>query len=175
MVAPLPVVVEIKRTLAGREKRFDCRLISGDQSQAVVLWVASEPMHVHGIDLPAGTLSLGYFWTDRHYNVYHWLDRSGRTVGFYFNICDRTRIDGQSIEWRDLVVDVLSTPAGRLEVLDEDELPADLDAETMTHIEAGKRAVLASPAALIAELEDSSRALLPSVFADHSGRGGDSV
>ena len=48
-------------------------------------------------------------------------------------------IDDGRLEWRDLTVDVLATPAGRLEVLDEDELPADLDAATRARIEAGKR------------------------------------
>ena len=72
-------------------------------------------MHVHGVDLPAGTISFGHFWTDRLYNVYHWLDADRRTLGFYFNIADRTRIAEAELEWRDLVVDVLATPAGRLE------------------------------------------------------------
>src|ERR1700722_12072704 len=45
-----PMVVEIKTTLAGVEKRFDCRWLAGDARQAVVLWVAPAPMHVHGID-----------------------------------------------------------------------------------------------------------------------------
>ena len=174
MVALSPIV-EIKRTLAGVEKRFDCRRVAGDDRHAVVLWVAREPMHVHGIDLPAGTVSLGHFWTDRHYNVYHWLDADRRTVGFYFNICDRTRIDEHVIEWRDLVIDVLSTPGGRLEVLDEDELPNNLDPETLSHIEIGKRAILTSPGALVAELEGASRALLPSVFPEHGRSRGDST
>ena len=58
-----------------------------------MLWIAPEPMHVHGVDLPAGTVSVGHFWADRPYNVYHWLDRAGQTLGYYFNICDQTRID----------------------------------------------------------------------------------
>ena len=49
---------------------------------------------------------------------------TGGRSGFYFNIADRTRIAEAELEWRDLVVDVLATPAGRLELLDEDELPA---------------------------------------------------
>ena len=84
----LPAILEIKRTLAGREKRFDCRLLarSGDGRHAAVLWVGAEPMQVHGVDLPAGTVSVGHFWSDRHYNVYHWLEPAGKTLGYYFNI-----------------------------------------------------------------------------------------
>ena len=122
-------VVKIKRTLAGAEKRFDCTLLAGDGNHAVVLWIAPERMHVHGVELPAGTVSFGHFWADRHYNAYHWLGPARDTIGFYFNICDRVSILPDVIDWRDLVIDVLATPAGRLDVLDEDELPAQLDAE----------------------------------------------
>jgi predicted RNA-binding protein associated with RNAse of E/G family len=118
-------------------------------------------MHVHGVDLPAGTVSVGHFWADRPYNVYHWLDRAGQTLGYYFNICDQTRVGPGIIEWRDLIVDVLALPGGRLDVLDEDELPAVLAPEIAAHIAAGKQAILTAPAAVMAEIEAASRAVLP--------------
>jgi len=158
----LPSILEIKHTLDGREKRFDCRLLARteDGRHAAVLWIAPEPMHVHGVDLPAGTVSVGHFWADRPYNVYHWLDRAGQTLGYYFNICDQTRIAAGVIEWRDLTVDVLALPAGRLDVLDEHELPAQLAPDVAAHIEAGTRAILDAPAAVLAEIEATSRAAL---------------
>jgi hypothetical protein len=158
----LPAILEIKRTLDGREKRFDCRLLTlaADRHHAAVLWVAPAAMHVHGVDLPAGTVSVGHFWTDRPYNVYHWLDRAGGTLGYYFNICDQTRIDAGLIEWRDLTVDVLALPDGRLDVLDEHELPADLPAEIAAHIAAGTRALLDAPTAVMTEIDAASRTAL---------------
>lgn len=158
------MIVEIKRTLAGVEKRFDCRWLAGDAHHAVVLWIAPTPMHVHGVDLPAGTISFGHFWTDRYYNVYHWVDPGGRTVGFYFNLADRTRISEATLEWRDLVIDVLATPAGRLDVLDEEELPALVDPEVAAHIAEGRVAILGAPLRLTAEIEAVSRALYGQVF-----------
>ena len=157
-------VLEIKRTLAGAEKRFDCTLLAGDANHAVVLWIAPERMHVHGVELPAGTVSFGHFWADRHYNAYHWLGPARETIGFYFNICDRVSIRPDVIDWRDLVIDVLATPAGRLDVLDEDELPAQLDADVAAHIEIGKASILRAPAAVTAEIETASRALFPLAF-----------
>jgi predicted RNA-binding protein associated with RNAse of E/G family len=158
----LPAILELKRTLDGREKRFDCRLltVASDRHHAAVLWVAPAAMHVHGVDLPAGTVSVGHFWTDRHYNVYHWLDGAGETLGYYFNICDQTRIDAERIDWRDLTVDVLALPGGRLDVLDEHELPAQLPVDVAAHIAAGKRAILDAPAAVMAEIDAASRAAL---------------
>jgi hypothetical protein len=164
---PLESIVEIKRTLAGGEKRFACRRLAGDAHHAVVLWIAPEAMRVHGVDLPAGTISFGHFWADRHYNVYHWIDSSRRTVGFYFNLADRTRLSDTVLEWRDLVIDVLATPVGRLEILDEDELPVAVDPDVAAHIADGKAAILEAPARLLAEIEAASRALYPRVFPDH--------
>jgi predicted RNA-binding protein associated with RNAse of E/G family len=161
---PLPPIVEIKRTLSGREKRFQCRHLGGDARHAVVLWIAPEPMHVHGIDLPAGTVSFGHFWSDRPYNVYHWMDPRGRTIGFYFNLSDRTLIGPLQIEWRDLAVDVIALPGGRVQVLDEHELPPDLPAETRSHVDAGKAAILENPAALMAEIEAASDRVRPLAF-----------
>jgi predicted RNA-binding protein associated with RNAse of E/G family len=159
----LPSILEIKRTLDGREKRFDCRLLAlaPDHRHAAVLWIAPEAMHVHGVDLPAGTVSVGHFWTDRPYNVYHWLDRAGQTLGYYFNICDETRITAGTIEWRDLIIDVLAIPGVRLDVLDEHELPDALPPGILAHIAAGKDAILGVPAAVMTEIEEASQAVWP--------------
>ena len=161
---PLVPVVEIKQTLAGGEKRFDCLRLAGGAEHAVLLWIAPAPMQVHGVELPAGTISFGHFWTERFYNVYHWLDADGRTLGFYFNLADRTRIAAAELAWRDLVVDVLATPDGRLDLLDEDELPAVLEPEVAAHIAAGKAAILDAPAVVMAEIEATSRALFSLAF-----------
>ncbi|HVU51252.1 MAG TPA: DUF402 domain-containing protein [Polyangia bacterium] len=157
----LPTIVEVKRTLAGVEKRFECRLLARTPAHLAVLWIAPVAMHVHGVDLPAGTVSIGHFWTERPYNVYHWLRADRATVGYYFNLADGTRWTAERLDWRDLTVDVLATPEGRLDVLDEDELPPDLDAEARAHIEAGKAALLGATAAVLAEVEAASRAVLP--------------
>ncbi|HVY38329.1 MAG TPA: DUF402 domain-containing protein [Polyangia bacterium] len=161
----LTPILEIKRTLAGVEKRFECSKLAGDERHAVVLWIAREPMHVHGVELAAGTVSFGHFWADRFYNVYHWVDAAAqRTIGLYFNIADQTHITATQLEWRDLVIDVLATPAGRLEVLDEDELPPALDEDVAAHIAAGKAAILTAPDAVIGAIERASRSLYPLVF-----------
>jgi Protein of unknown function (DUF402) len=159
----LPAILEVKRTLAGVEKRFECRVLARGGAHLAVLWIAPAALHVHGVDLPAGTVSFGHFWSDRNYNVYHWLTFDGSTIGYYFNISDETSWTAERVEWRDLALDVLATPAGHVELLDEDELPAGLDATTLAHVAAGKAALLDAPAAVIAEVEAASRALVPLV------------
>jgi hypothetical protein len=166
----LAPILEIKHFLLGGQKRFHCRQLSTADGHAVVLWIATAPMHVHGVTLPTGTVSFGHFWADRFYNVYHWVGPSRRTVGYYFNIADQTRIAGEVLEWRDLIVDVIATPEGRLEVLDEDELPADPPPDVAEHIAAGRAAILGNPAALMAEVEAASQSLFPLVFPGVSGQ-----
>jgi len=170
-VAGLAPVLELKRTLDGREKTFRCQLIDGDRDHAVLLFISSSPMHVHGVDLPAGTVTFGHFWTGRFYNVYHWMDRRRATIGFYFNLSDETVIGDGRIEWRDLTLDVLALPSGRIEVLDEDELPSDLDATTRAHIGEGRQAILADPLSLMDEIERRSNALAGRVFGPAPGPG----
>jgi hypothetical protein len=165
----LPPVLELKRTLDGCQKTFQCRLVAGDDRQAVLLFVAPAPMHVHGVDLPAGTVTFAHYWTDRLYNVYHWLDARGGTIGFYFNLADSTAIEEGRLAWRDLTVDVLATPDGRLEVLDEHELPPDLDPLIGARIALGRAAILADPARLMAEIEQRSRQLYGVVFPAPAG------
>jgi predicted RNA-binding protein associated with RNAse of E/G family len=128
-------VTEIKVRLDGRVDRFVCEVVERSRDHLVVLFRIHEEATVHGLRLPAGTLSLGHFWVDRPYNVYHWVAPDGTTLGLYANVGDVVRLDDREIEWQDLIVDVLGTPDGTVRVLDEDELPGDLDADLRLRIE----------------------------------------
>src|SRR5687768_2960627 len=112
-------ITEIKRTLAGGAARFACEVFSQNDEELVVLFRLPEPRDVHGIWLPAGTVTVGYFWRTRPYNLYHWLDKRGRTLAYYFNIGDVGSWGNTEFEWEDLAVDILAAPSGRTQVLDE--------------------------------------------------------
>ena len=162
----LPVIIEVKRTLAGTEKRFNCAVLAREGTQLIVLFVASTAMHVHGVDLPVGTITFGHFWTDRPYNVYHWLDpRSGSTIGYYLNLSEQTQVTENCLEWLDLVVDILVIPPHPAVVLDEDEVPHDASAELLQRIERARRTTLADLPGLVAELEERRATLWPLVKA----------
>lgn len=161
-------ILEVKRTLAGREKRFECGVLRRDGTHLVVLYVSPVAMHVHGVDLPAGTITFGHFWTDRPYNVYHWLDHRrgdatyGATIGHYLNLSAQTRLldaPEPRLEWLDLVVDILVMPDGRVTVLDEDEIPSTIPGGTRQQIAVAKGRALADVPALVRELEAHRAAL----------------
>lgn len=120
-------VLEVKTTLAGQRKEYMCSLCLREPGHAVVLYRLARDAIVAGVDMPAGTVSFGHYWDHRSFNVYHRVRPSGETAAYYFNLADSTVIGEQTIEWRDLAVDVIVTPDGACRVLDEDELPENLD------------------------------------------------
>lgn len=153
-------ITEIKTTLDGVHKRFECERIHYAEGETVVLYRMPADHQLEHLLLPANTLSLGYFWEKRAYNAYHWVDDNRQTLALYFNICDNTRISPEQVAWRDLTVDVLITPDLQCRVLDEDELPDDLDIDLLSRINATRDALCADPARLLREFESRSRALL---------------
>jgi predicted RNA-binding protein associated with RNAse of E/G family len=159
----LPEITEVKETLAGTSKTFHCHVIDRQPGALVVLFVSKAPVRVHDIELPAGTVTFGYFWMDRGFNVYHWMSPAGATLAFYVNLAEGTRIE-ETLHWRDLTVDILIPRSGEAVVLDEDEIPLALDSATRARIDRTRDDVLARAPALRVELEAHSDRLWPRVF-----------
>jgi predicted RNA-binding protein associated with RNAse of E/G family len=116
-----PEVLEIKRTLDGREQTFRCTLLARTPEWLAVRFVTTRPATVSTLALPVGTETVGHFWDDRPYTAYHWLDSSGWTLGIYLNAAAEIEIRSHEVRWLDLALDVLVWPDGRVDVLDEDE------------------------------------------------------
>jgi len=151
---------EIKTTLTGERQVFDCELLRASDDEAVVVYRMPADRMLEDILLPEGTLSLGYFREGQAYNAYHWVDNEQNTLALYFNICDCTLISEDSIAWRDLAVDLLISPQGLCRVLDEDELPEDLEPELLEYIHATCRHLCAAPLSRLAEYDKLSRELI---------------
>ena len=123
-------------------------------------------MTIFGINMPEGSFTFGYFWEDRPYNIYHWLDPKWNTLAYYVNVSDRTSISATVISWRDLVIDVLIIPGGEVSVLDEDELPNNIPAPVARRLECTSAHVVRYAAKLVTEIDQASRAwskVLPSL------------
>jgi len=128
--------------------------------EVVVIYRMPRDVQLEDVLLRKDTVSLGYFWRDRPYNAYHWIDSCHDTVALYFNVADGTRISAETIEWRDLAVDVLITPDGRCRVLDEDELPNDIDAALLRYINKVRDELCREPLSRLAEYDKLSRSLM---------------
>ena len=158
------MILETKATLEGLRKEFHCRKLRSGQSAVTVLFISETAMQVAHLELPPGTVTFGHFWAQLPYNLYHWMSADGLTVGHYFNIADRTHIAHDTLSWRDLKVDVLCRPGIAPEILDEDELPADLAPTLRTYVEQGVGALLAALPALLPEVETAADELWLQVF-----------
>lgn len=160
MSFPATRIIETKTTLLGERKTFTCELLQATATEAIVIYRMPADHQLEDIRLRKGTLSLGYFWQDKPYNTYHWIDAQQDTVALYFNVSDRTTISTESIAWRDLTVDVLITPDGRCRILDEEELPADIDPRLRHYINRARDQLCREPLSHLAEYDKLSRQLI---------------
>jgi predicted RNA-binding protein associated with RNAse of E/G family len=119
-------VTETKRKLDGRRLAFRCRALELGARRAALLYRHPEAVVLGGLRLPAGTRCFGLFWTDRPYNVYHFVGAGDETLACYCNAAAETRIGPMGVEWLDLEADVLIAPDGAAQVLDLEEVPRDL-------------------------------------------------
>lgn len=128
-------MLEVKRNLDGKIVEYPAEpLLIEPGVRAVLLCRLDEPEVVAGgrLTLAPGTLSVVYFWFDRPYNVYHWLN-GGETLVHYVNIGRFRSLNERALVWDDYAVDVLAFPDGAVEVVDEDEIPDTTDSATRTY------------------------------------------
>jgi predicted RNA-binding protein associated with RNAse of E/G family len=154
-------VVERKTRFDGSVQEFTCRaLVLEPGRRAVIRYDLDRYRKVGWMLFPKGGYTVGHFWVDRPYNVYHWMAAAGRTLAYYFNVGLVDEINETQVAWRDLIIDVLVKPDGAIDVLDEDELPADLPAEHRGTIARALEQIVTNPKRLVAEIERESRAAL---------------
>jgi protein associated with RNAse G/E len=154
---------EIKERLSGERLEYACELLEQSEERLVLRYDHSHGGEVAGVDLPRGSHCFAYYWMAYPYNVYHWMNDEGETVAFYVNLSGPVTIGRDYVQWTDLVVDVLIVPDERLgyrvEVHDEDEIPADLDAATYHHIEDALQEVMRSWPSLVRAISAHSEHL----------------
>lgn len=153
------VVIERKRGLDGSSADFVCAGLAVVPGRSAVLrHTLDRDRTVAGgvITVPKGTVTLGHFWADRPYNVYHWLV-DGATLAYYVNVSAAPDIGAGRVEWLDLAVDILVRPDASFLVLDEDEVPPDIDLLHRRAIARALEAVVTSPRGFAREVEAASR------------------
>ena len=155
-------IIERKTRLDGSTSEFVCEpLVIVPGQRAVLRYVSDRELAIANTDLrvPRGTMTIGHYWVDRPYNVYHWLV-GGRTLAYYCNLVSETTIEPALVGYTDLVVDVLLRPSGASEILDEEELPADLAPVHRLAIATGLEVIIANPKMLMREIERETAAVL---------------
>lgn len=155
-------VLERKVRLDGSVEEWTCELLALESGRyAAVRYVVPEERRLGDTELvlPAGTVTIGHYWADRPYTAYHWL-AGELTLGVYCSVAELLRVEPEGIVYLDLAVDVLFVPGGGVAVLDEHELPSDIERETLKTIEEAVAALQADPAGLLSEIEAATRVAL---------------
>lgn len=71
--------------------------------------------------IPRGTRTVEYYWLDRWYNVFQFLQSDGRTRLWYCNVSTPATLDDGVLNYVDLDIDLLVQPDLSYEVLDMDD------------------------------------------------------
>ena len=77
----------------------------------------------HGLlgQIRQGTRLVEYYWLDRWYNVFRFLNDDGSTRLFYCNVTTPPKMEDELLTYIDLDIDVLARPDLSYQVLDADE------------------------------------------------------
>lgn len=142
---------EKKRFLSGDEVTYNCKLITLSKKFGILKYIVDKKQQVGSLTLQSGTISYGFFWQDRPYILYKWFDKNGDVLGDYFSLADSVKLSENEFFWRDLIIDILVLPTGKVEVLDEDEIPKSLDKKLRTYIESAKQMLLNNWQTIITE------------------------
>ena len=118
----LPAIREIKHNLDGTTERFDCRLVHWDPDYVVLCYVSDRPYTVAGVNLAAGSLTIGHYRHGSDYVLWEMYTPQAELMGCYIHLCGDIRLSDGCVEWHDMTVDVWVGSDGRSEILDEDEL-----------------------------------------------------
>jgi predicted RNA-binding protein associated with RNAse of E/G family len=87
---------------------------------------------------------------------YHWLV-DGETLCHYVNLGRVVSLEQSRVVWDDYAVDVLVWPDGRVEVVDEDEVPPGTDESILTFIADAKARLLSELDDVVALVERETR------------------
>jgi predicted RNA-binding protein associated with RNAse of E/G family len=157
-----PTTIERKTRLDGSVSEYACeRIVIEPGRRAVLRYVIDRERALEGSDLilTPGMVTIGHYWVDRPYNVYHWFE-GDRTAAYYFSLATETTIGEDVVAYTDLSVDVLVRPSGETTVLDEEELPPDLDPRLRAVVARALETIATNPRRLVAEIERATREAL---------------
>jgi len=124
----------IKKNVYGQPTyRYHARLVEQRDSALILeAHFDRDDINLHGLLLGRGDRFVETWYTDRWYNIFEIHAREDDHIrGWYCNIGLPAEVEGSTISYVDLALDLLVFPDGRQIVLDEDEFYAlDLSPDT---------------------------------------------
>ena len=120
-------VTVIKRNQDGQETwRYRGEVIERGENYLILEAIFDhDDVFFHGMRLRRGDRFVETYYTERWYNIFEIHDRDDdKLKGWYCNVATPAIIEGDSVSYRYLPLDLLVFPDGRQIVLDEDEFAA---------------------------------------------------
>jgi hypothetical protein len=119
-------IIERKQKADGRVAEYACTLVHFSAWLTVIEFVlASGPSTFKTpIPVPPGTVSHGYFWLYRPYNLYRMRSPAGEVVAHRFDAVAGVRLSPELVSYRDLALDWWVTPDDGIIEEDRDEFEA---------------------------------------------------
>ncbi len=121
--ARVVTIIERKMKPGGDVREYTCELLSADAALVVVRYVlvrGSAGFQVPAV-FPPGSVSDGYFWLNKSYNMYRFRDPDGAPLAHRFDAVTDVRHGEGVIEYRDLALDWWALADGELIEEDREE------------------------------------------------------
>jgi hypothetical protein len=145
--APKPVA-ERKWKPDGTCREYACTLRHSDGSLVVIEFAMPQGGNVFGapITIPPGSVSHGYFWLRRPYNLYRMRGPDGQVIAHRFDAVADVTFDGEHVNYRDLILDWWVTSDDELIEEDREEFEAavaegGMAGRDLAEAQAGEKAV----------------------------------
>lgn len=119
------VEVRVMKYDGALHRRWRAKVLRGEGALLVLDAVFEEEVSHSQLGLiRRGTRSIEYYWLERWYNVFSFLEPDGSLRSFYCNVNLPPAFEGGVLSYVDLDIDVLVAPDLSYEVLDVDEFEA---------------------------------------------------
>ena len=106
-------------------RRWDATLARQDGSLIVLDAEFEDDVRHHLLgNIRRGTRTMEYYWLDRWYNIFRFLQSDGATKLYYCNVNMPPAISGAILSYIDLDIDILVQPDLSYQVLDLEEFAA---------------------------------------------------
>src|SRR5699024_4296128 len=100
-------MLERKIRYNGTIAAYSCQLLEKQSNQAILSHTVPESFRFtlpdSAFEVPGGTITHGFYWSDRSYNIYVWRSPDGTFIGSYFNMVTNTLITDELVSYEDLI------------------------------------------------------------------------
>jgi len=119
---PSPLIVRACKFDGSLHRSWRAELVRQDSSLLVLDAMFEAEVH-HQLmgTIARGTLSLEYYWLDRWYNIFRFINPDGELRNYYCNVNMPPTLDGEVLSYIDLDIDILVEPDFSYRILDLDE------------------------------------------------------